>query len=101
MDEIPRIGLGTLLATDEATLEADLVYAIEECGYRHIDTAQVYMNESIIGATLQKSLAKGVIKQSKLWSTEHRPERVQPALLASLARPQLDHVDLYLMHQAA
>src|SRR4051812_209998 len=35
---------------------------------------------------------------TKLWNTNHRPERVKPAFEASLKRLQLDFVDLYLIH---
>jgi diketogulonate reductase-like aldo/keto reductase len=102
--EIPRVGLGTWQATDPAQLEAALTYAIEECGYRYIDTAHIYGNEAVIGATLQKIFAKGSVKRTdlwittKLWLVDRRPERVEPAVRASLARLQLDHVDLYLIH---
>jgi diketogulonate reductase-like aldo/keto reductase len=102
--EIPRVGLGTWQATDPAQLETALTYAIEESGYRYIDTAHVYKNEEVIGATLQKIFAKGVVKRSdlfittKLWLVDRRPERVEPAIRASLARLQLDYVDLYLIH---
>jgi diketogulonate reductase-like aldo/keto reductase len=101
---IPPIGLGTWQATDPAALEAALTYAIEEAGYRYIDTAQAYENESVIGETLAKIFAKGTIKRSdlfittKLWATERRPEYVEPACRASLSRLKLDYLDLYLIH---
>jgi diketogulonate reductase-like aldo/keto reductase len=104
MAEILPIGLGTWQSTDPAQLESALIYAIEEVGYRYIDTAHVYGNEAIIGATLQKIFAKGTIKRSdlfittKLWLTNRRPERVEPAIRESLAKLQLDYVDLYLIH---
>jgi diketogulonate reductase-like aldo/keto reductase len=43
--EIPRAGLGTWQSTDAEQLEAAVIYAVEECGYRYIDTAQAYANE--------------------------------------------------------
>ena len=39
-----------------------------------------------------------VFVATKLWNTNHRPERVKPAFEASLKRLQLDYVDLYLIH---
>jgi diketogulonate reductase-like aldo/keto reductase len=41
---------------------------------------------------------KDVFVTTKLWNTNHRPERVQPAFDASLARLGLDYLDLYLIH---
>ena len=39
-----------------------------------------------------------VFVATKLWNTNHRPERVKPAFEASLKRLQLDYLDLYLIH---
>jgi diketogulonate reductase-like aldo/keto reductase len=103
--DIPSVGLGTWQSTDIAKLEAAVIYAVEECGYRYIDTAQAYLNEQVIGAALQKVFAKGVIKRSdiwittKLWATCRRPALVEPAIRESLAKLQTDYVDLYLIHQ--
>jgi diketogulonate reductase-like aldo/keto reductase len=102
---IPLVGLGTFLATDPVALEKAVTYAVEEVGYRYIDTAHVYGNEGVIGEALAKIFAKGKIKRSdlfittKLWLVDRRPERVEPAIRGSLARLKLDYVDLYLIHQ--
>jgi diketogulonate reductase-like aldo/keto reductase len=102
--DIPRIGLGTFQANDPASLEQALTYAIEEVGYRYIDTAEAYENEEIIGNTLQKIFSKGKIKRedifvtSKLWSTHRRPEKVEQACRDSLKRLKFDYLDLYLIH---
>jgi diketogulonate reductase-like aldo/keto reductase len=104
MASISPIGLGTLGATDPASLETALIYAIEEVGYLYIDTAHVYGNETLLGDTLAKIFAKGTIKRSdlfittKLWLINRRPENVEPAIRASLARLKLDYVDLFLIH---
>jgi diketogulonate reductase-like aldo/keto reductase len=66
MQDVPRIGLGTALAKDPAALIAAIIHAVEECGYRYIDTALVYGNESIIGEALQMILSKGTIKRSDI-----------------------------------
>src|SRR6185369_6066117 len=41
---------------------------------------------------------KDVFVATKLWNTNHRPERVKPAFEASLEKLQLDYLDLYLIH---
>jgi diketogulonate reductase-like aldo/keto reductase len=102
--EMPKIGLGTFQATDPTELEKAITYAIEDAGYRHIDTAHYYSNEEFIGNALQKVFAKGKVKREDLFITtkltnfNHRPERVEPALRASLKKLQLSYVDLYLVH---
>jgi diketogulonate reductase-like aldo/keto reductase len=107
MAALPRVGLGTWQATDPAALENAIIYAVEEVGYRYIDTAHVYENEEIVGAAIGKILAKGKLKRSdlfvttKLWLVNRRPELVEPAIRASLARLKLDYVDLYLIHWPA
>jgi diketogulonate reductase-like aldo/keto reductase len=84
--------------------EAAFIYAVEERGYRYIDTAHVYQNEEVIGRALAKIFAKGVIKRSdlwittKLWNFNRRPGLVEPALRDSLGRLGLEYVDLYLIH---
>ena len=52
--KLPKLGLGTFLMTDEAETERVIKEALE-VGYRHIDTAQMYGNEKVIGKTLKES----------------------------------------------
>jgi diketogulonate reductase-like aldo/keto reductase len=102
--DIPRIGLGTAFTKNQIITEEALTYAIEEVGYRYIDTAHLYGTEEIIGNTLQKIFSKGKVKRedifitTKLWSTDRRPERVEKACRDSLKRLKLDYLDLYLIH---
>jgi diketogulonate reductase-like aldo/keto reductase len=104
MLDIPAIGLGTLWASDPVKLEAAIIYAIEEAGYRYIDTARAYQNEDVIGTALQKIFEKGKIKREDLFITtklaciDRRPERVEPAIRESLGKLQLSYIDLYLIH---
>jgi diketogulonate reductase-like aldo/keto reductase len=71
-----------------------------ELGYRHIDTAALYENESDVGAAVRASgiPREEVFVTTKLWHTEHGFERSQEAAHASLKRLGLSYVDLYLIH---
>jgi diketogulonate reductase-like aldo/keto reductase len=46
----------------------------------------------------RKDQAKEVFVSTKLWNTNHRPERVTPAFETSLKKLQFDYLDLYLIH---
>ncbi len=96
--KMPRIGLGTFLATG---LE-DLVYDAVKYGYRHIDTARKYGNEKEIGAGLKKVFENGAAQRSELFIvTRVWPDRLydpEASLRESLADLGLDYVDLFLIH---
>jgi len=99
---IPALGFGTLLS-DSAKTEGAVKAAVE-AGFRHLDAAERYRNEAQVGAALDQLFANGTVRRedlfvtSKLWNNNHRPERVKPALQASLNRLRLDTLDLYLVH---
>jgi len=100
--EIPALGFGTSLSDNRQTRNA--VKAAVEVGFRHLDAAERYRNEAEVGAALKELFADGTVRReelfvtTKLWNNNHRPERVKPALQASLDRLGLDAVDLYLVH---
>ena len=102
--EIPTSGLGTYLALDPTKLKAALHYAIEECGYRHIDCAAFYKNQTLIGETLQEIFANGKVKRSdlfitsKVWNTKHREDLLIKDAQKTCKDLQLDYVDLLLVH---
>src|SRR6201999_296916 len=99
---IPALGFGTSLSDRTKTREA--VKAAVKVGFRHLDAAERYRNEAEVGAALKELFAQGTVRRedlfvtTKLWNNNHRPERVKPALQASLDRLGLDAVDLYLVH---
>ena len=99
---MPVLGFGTLIPDAAATISA--TRDALEAGFRHFDCAERYRNEREVGEALQAGLAAGGIARedlfvtTKLWNTNHRPERVKPAFDASLARLGLDYLDLYLVH---
>ena len=99
---IPAVGFGTLipdpLATEQATKTA------LEVGFRHLDCAERYRNEEAVGDAMQAAFGAGTVRRedvfvtTKLWNSNHRPERVKPAFDASRRRLQVDYVDCYLIH---
>jgi alcohol dehydrogenase (NADP+) len=99
---MPALGFGTLIPDAAATISA--TRDALEAGFRHFDCAERYRNEREVGDALQAGLAAGGIARAdlfvttKLWNTNHRPERVEPAFEASLDRLRLNYLDLYLIH---
>ncbi len=99
--EIPIVGYGTYLIPDDQVCNS-VVEAIE-VGYRHIDTAAVYENETGVGLGIKKS---GIEREklfvtSKVWNTERGYETTKKAFADTLARMGLDYLDLYLIHWPA
>lgn len=100
--EIPALGFGTLVSDRRETRNA--TSAAVKTGFRHLDCAERYRNEEAVGAALDDLFADGTVRRdelfvtTKLWNNNHRPERVKPALQASLHRLGLDAADLYLVH---
>jgi aldehyde reductase len=99
---MPALGFGTLIP-DAAVTKTATGDALE-AGFRHFDCAERYGNEREVGEALQVGLAAaGVAREdifvtTKLWNTNHRPDRVGPAFEASLGRLRLSYLDLYLIH---
>src|ERR1700757_1534573 len=99
---MPALGFGTLISDLSLTITA--TRDALEAGFRHLDCAERYANEREVGTALQTGLAAGGISRedifitTKLWNTNHRPERVEPAFEASLERLGLKYLDLYLIH---
>ena len=99
---IPAVGFGTLipdpLATEQATRTA------LEVGFRHLDCAERYRNEAAVGDAMQAAFKAGTVRRdevfvtTKLWNSNHRPERVEAAFDASRRRLQVDTIDCYLIH---
>src|SRR5580692_1144001 len=100
--ELPAVGFGTLIPDPVATRQA--TRAALEAGFRHLDCAERYRNEAAVGDAIQDAFKAGTLERkdlfvtTKLWNSNHRPERVKAAYDASCRRLQLDHVDCYLVH---
>jgi 2,5-diketo-D-gluconate reductase B len=95
---IPRLGLGTWKLTG-AKCQA-LVEAALAMGCRHIDTAQMYANEEVIGAALAASAVPRaeIHITTKVWIDDPRPGSIRRAIDASLRKLRTDYVDLYMIH---
>jgi diketogulonate reductase-like aldo/keto reductase len=94
------LGFGVFQITDPSECERSVVDAIQT-GYNHIDTAASYMNEEAVGRGIKLS---GVAREklfitTKVWIQSHGYEGTLKAFENSLKRLQLEHLDLYLIHQ--
>lgn len=99
---MPALGFGTLIPDTAVT--RSMTRDALDAGFRHFDCAERYRNEAEVGEALQAGLTAGGIAReeifvtTKLWNTNHRPQRVEPAFEASLDRLKLSYLDLYLIH---
>jgi 2,5-diketo-D-gluconate reductase A len=98
--EMPLLGFGVFQMTDAAECERAVIEAIDS-GYRLIDTAASYQNETQVGNGIRQS---GIVRNelfvtTKLWLQDASYEGAKAQFERSLNRLQLDHVDLYLIHQ--
>jgi 2,5-diketo-D-gluconate reductase B len=96
--DIPALGFGTWQITGRTC--ADMVATALQAGYRHIDTAAIYENETEVGQGLK---AGGVDRDAifvttKVWRDFLAPDQLEKAAEQSLKRLKLDHVDLLLIH---
>ncbi|HEY9757325.1 MAG TPA: aldo/keto reductase [Oculatellaceae cyanobacterium] len=100
--EMPAVGFGTLFKDLSVTTRA--VRDALEVGFRHFDCAERYRNEEMVGVAIQEFLSESKVPReevfitTKLWNSNHRPERVGPAFEASRKRLNVDCIDCYLVH---
>lgn len=95
---IPKLGFGTFNLTGREAQGA-LEFALD-CGYRHFDTAQMYENESEIGAVLGSSTVarERLFITTKVWGTNLSQDRFMPSVEKSLKDLKQDYVNLLLIH---
>ena len=98
---IPAFGLGTFRLKDQVVINS--VSTALELGYRAIDTAQIYGNEAEVG---QAIAASGVPRDelfitTKIWTDNFAESLLVPSLKESLAKLNMEQVDLTLIHWPA
>jgi 2,5-diketo-D-gluconate reductase A len=93
---MPRIGLGTSPMND-ADAEQAVNHALE-LGYRLIDTAENYRNETGVGRALRQASRDEVFVTSKFNKAWHSVDGVRTAFEASAEKLGLDYLDLFLIH---
>jgi 2,5-diketo-D-gluconate reductase A len=98
--ELPILGFGVFQVMDLKECENSVLDALET-GYRLIDTAASYLNETAVVNAIKKS---GVARENlfittKLWVQDTGYEKTIKAFEKSLSKLQTDYLDLYLIHQ--
>lgn len=98
--KMPQLGFGVFQVADPAECEQAVLDALD-VGYRLIDTAASYMNEEAVGRALKRSDVprEELFITTKLWISDTGYEKTKAAFQRSLDLLQLDHLDLYLIHQ--
>ncbi|XP_060973757.1 NADP-dependent D-sorbitol-6-phosphate dehydrogenase isoform X2 [Cannabis sativa] len=98
--KMPIVGLGVWRMEGKAI--RDLIINSIKLGYRHLDCAADYRNETEVGEALSEAFQTGLVKRedlfvtTKLWNSDHG--HVLEACKDSLKKLQLDYLDLYLVH---
>ena len=95
---IPQLGLGVWKASDKEAEGA--VTSALNAGYRLIDTAAAYGNETGVGRAITSSKVprEEIFVTTKLWNTNQGYANAHAAFAQSLSRLDLEYVDLYLIH---
>jgi 2,5-diketo-D-gluconate reductase A len=95
---IPQLGYGVWQVEDEVAEK--VVRQAFEAGYRHIDTAKIYGNESGVGRAIASSglSAEEIFITTKLWNADQGYESTLAAFEESMDRLGLETLDLYLIH---
>lgn len=101
--DMPWLGLGVFKVEEGSELVEAIKAAIKH-GYRSIDTAAAYANESGVGQGIHEALAENGLSRndlfvtSKVWNSDQGYEETLAAFDTSLSKLGLDYLDLYLIH---
>ncbi len=96
---MPYFGLGVYLSEDGQEVTNAVKWALEE-GYRHIDTASIYGNETGVGKGVKESgiSREEIFVVSKVWNSDQGYDSTLKAFEASIDRLDMEYLDLYLIH---
>ena len=96
--EIPKLGLGTWMIDNEAVVQ--VVKDALDSGYRHIDTAEAYLNEEGVGRGLKESGVnrEAIFVTTKLEGDIKNYEEAVKAIEKSLELLNVDYIDLMIIH---
>lgn len=104
--KMPLEGFGVFQIPDADECER-VVYDAIKTGYRLLDTAAAYMNEEALGKAVKRAIADGIVTRKELFITtkvwvqdEKNEDTAYEAVKASLAKLDMEYVDLVLLHQA-
>lgn len=97
-NRIPQFGLGTWLLKDKCY---DSLLIALKAGYRHIDTAEIYLNDESIAKAIEES---GIPREelyitTKVWFTNYKRDKVRKSVEKSLRQMNLEYLDLVLLHK--
>ena len=97
--QIPVVGFGTWQTPSGDVAKASVKSALA-AGYRHLDTAEMYHNESSVGEGIAESgvAREDIFLTSKLANTEHTYDQAQAAFAQTLKDLGVDYLDLFLIH---
>lgn len=97
--EMPYFGLGVFQSQEGDEVINAVKYALE-AGYRHIDTAAIYQNESGVGKAIHQSSVdrNDIFVTSKVWNSEQGYDSTLKAFDATMDRLGFETLDLYLVH---
>ncbi|MFD2674333.1 aldo/keto reductase [Gulosibacter bifidus] len=95
---IPQLGFGTYKIDNDAAPE--IVRRALEIGYRHLDTASFYDNESGVGEGLRRAQLNRdeVFITTKVWQDSHGFDATLRAFDESITALGVEELDLYLIH---
>ena len=99
-NKIPAVGFGVFTIPNDGPTYDAVLQALK-AGYRHIDTAAAYFNESDVGKAVRDSgiPREEIFITSKLWLQDYGYEAAKKGLETSLEKLGMDYIDLYLLHQ--
>ncbi|WP_049971124.1 aldo/keto reductase [Haladaptatus cibarius] len=95
-DALPEIGLGTMGISDPERIASAI-----EMGYRHLDTAQIYENEDVVGKGIELAdvSREELFVATKVWADSLAHDDVIASTETSLSKLGLDYVDLLYVHR--